>query len=67
MAIKVPLTPRGIPRLGCQVTLLHKYDRLMNKDDTDAAELIQKTFQEEGIRPLLNARPLWLLGKNLAQ
>jgi len=49
---------QAFQRLGCQVTLLHKYARIMNKEDADAAALIQKTFQKEGIDLILNARPL---------
>ena len=49
---------QAFQRLGCQVTLLHKYDRIMNKEDADAAELIQKSFQKDGISLILNARPL---------
>jgi pyruvate/2-oxoglutarate dehydrogenase complex dihydrolipoamide dehydrogenase (E3) component len=45
-------------RLGCQVTLLHKYDRIMNKEDEDAADLIQKKFLKEDISLILNAKPL---------
>jgi pyruvate/2-oxoglutarate dehydrogenase complex dihydrolipoamide dehydrogenase (E3) component len=48
-------------RLGCRVTLLHKYDRLMNREDPDAALLIQKIFLREGINLLLNARPLQVI------
>jgi pyruvate/2-oxoglutarate dehydrogenase complex dihydrolipoamide dehydrogenase (E3) component len=49
---------QALQRLGCQVTLLHKYDRLMNKEDAEAAALIQQVFQQEGIMLLLNAKPL---------
>ncbi len=49
---------QAFQRLGCRVTLLHKYPRIMNKEDADAAELIQKTFRKEGIGLILNARPL---------
>jgi len=49
---------QAFQRLGCRVTLLHKYPRIMNKEDADAAELIQQTFQKEGIALILNARPL---------
>jgi pyruvate/2-oxoglutarate dehydrogenase complex dihydrolipoamide dehydrogenase (E3) component len=52
---------QALGRLGCQVTLLHKYPRLMNKEDADAAEIIQKIFQKEGIGLVLNARPLEVL------
>jgi len=45
-------------RLGSQVCLLHKHHRLMNREDPAAAELLQKRFLAEGIRLLLNAKPL---------
>ena len=44
-------------RLGCQVTLLHKYDRLMNREDPDAAAIVQKIFLREGMTLILNAVP----------
>ncbi len=44
-------------RLGCQVTLLHKYDRLMNREDPDAAAIVQKIFLREGMTLILNAAP----------
>jgi pyruvate/2-oxoglutarate dehydrogenase complex dihydrolipoamide dehydrogenase (E3) component/uncharacterized membrane protein YdjX (TVP38/TMEM64 family) len=49
---------QAFQRLGCQVTLLHKYDRIMNREDADATALIQKTFQKDGISLLLKAKPL---------
>ncbi len=49
---------QALNRLGCRVTLLHKYDRVMNREDGDAAELIQQVFLREGIDLILNARPL---------
>ena len=49
---------QAFQRLGCQVTLLHKYDRLMNREDPDAAAIIQKTFIQEGITLILKASPL---------
>jgi pyruvate/2-oxoglutarate dehydrogenase complex dihydrolipoamide dehydrogenase (E3) component len=52
---------QAFQRLGCQVTLLHKYPRIMNKEDADAAELIQQTFQKEGIGLVLNAKPLQVI------
>jgi pyruvate/2-oxoglutarate dehydrogenase complex dihydrolipoamide dehydrogenase (E3) component/uncharacterized membrane protein YdjX (TVP38/TMEM64 family) len=45
-------------RLGCQVTLLHKYDRIMNREDPDAAAIIQQTFIREGINLILKAKPM---------
>jgi len=44
-------------RLGSQVTLLHKYDRIMNREDPEAAALVQNRFLQEGIQLLLNATP----------
>ena len=49
---------QAFQRLGCQVTMLHKYPRIMNREDADAAALIEETFQNEGIGLILNARPL---------
>jgi len=45
-------------RLGCQVFLLHKHGRIMNREDADAAAIIQRAFTKEGIQLLLNANPL---------
>jgi pyruvate/2-oxoglutarate dehydrogenase complex dihydrolipoamide dehydrogenase (E3) component len=41
-------------RLGCEVTLFHKNDRLLDREDPDAAELLQQVFLKEGIRVVLN-------------
>ena len=49
---------QAFQRLGSQVTLLHKYDRIMNKEDADAAAIIQEVFQREGIQLILNYQPL---------
>jgi pyruvate/2-oxoglutarate dehydrogenase complex dihydrolipoamide dehydrogenase (E3) component len=49
---------QALQRLGCRVTLLHKYSRLMNREDADAATLLQKIFLQEGINLILNATPL---------
>jgi len=40
------------------VALIHKYDRLMNREDRDAAEIIRQTFVREGINLVLGAKPL---------
>ncbi|MCG9892182.1 MAG: mercuric reductase [Thermosynechococcaceae cyanobacterium MS004] len=40
-------------RLGCEVVLFHRGDRLLNKEDIEAAEIVQKTFLREGIRLVL--------------
>jgi pyruvate/2-oxoglutarate dehydrogenase complex dihydrolipoamide dehydrogenase (E3) component len=45
-------------RLGSQVTIFHKYDHLLNKEDTEAAEIVQNTFKKQGINLILNAQLL---------
>lgn len=41
-------------RLGCEVMLFHKHAWLLDREDPDAAELLQQVFLEEGIRVILN-------------
>ena len=48
---------QAMARLGCQVTLLHKYDRLMNREDPDVSKIVQKVFLREGIALIYNAKP----------
>jgi pyruvate/2-oxoglutarate dehydrogenase complex dihydrolipoamide dehydrogenase (E3) component len=48
---------QAMQRLGCQVTLLHKYARLLNREDADVAALVQKVLVKEGVTLILNARP----------
>jgi pyruvate/2-oxoglutarate dehydrogenase complex dihydrolipoamide dehydrogenase (E3) component len=48
---------QAMGRLGCQVTLLHKYDRLMNREDPDVSKIVQKIFLREGITLIYNAKP----------
>jgi pyruvate/2-oxoglutarate dehydrogenase complex dihydrolipoamide dehydrogenase (E3) component len=52
---------QAFQRLGCQVTLLHKYDRLMNREDADAAQLVQQVLVREGIHLILAAKPTQVL------
>jgi pyruvate/2-oxoglutarate dehydrogenase complex dihydrolipoamide dehydrogenase (E3) component len=49
---------QAMQRLGCQVALLHKHGRLMNREDPEAAAILQRVFAREGIRLILNAKPL---------
>ncbi len=49
---------QSFQRLGSQVSLIHKYDHLMNREDRDAAEIIQSVFEKEGINLILKANPL---------
>ena len=52
---------QAFQRLGCRVTLLHKYDHLMNREDADAAQLVQQVFVREGIHLILAAKPIQVL------
>jgi pyruvate/2-oxoglutarate dehydrogenase complex dihydrolipoamide dehydrogenase (E3) component len=47
---------QAFQRLGCRVTLLHKHAHLMNREDPEAAELLQKVLEREGIRLILQAQ-----------
>jgi len=47
---------QAFQRLGCQVSLLHKNDHLLDREDPDAAEIVQQTFGREGIRLHLNCQ-----------
>jgi pyruvate/2-oxoglutarate dehydrogenase complex dihydrolipoamide dehydrogenase (E3) component len=42
-------------RFGSQVTLVHRGDRLLNREDPDVAESLQKALEAEGIRFVLGA------------
>jgi pyruvate/2-oxoglutarate dehydrogenase complex dihydrolipoamide dehydrogenase (E3) component len=52
---------QAFQRLGSRVILLHKYACLMNREDADAAMLVQKVFLREGISLVLNAQPTRVL------
>jgi pyruvate/2-oxoglutarate dehydrogenase complex dihydrolipoamide dehydrogenase (E3) component len=43
-------------RLGSAVTLFHKHAHILDKEDADAAEIIQNRFVQDGINLVLNAR-----------
>jgi pyruvate/2-oxoglutarate dehydrogenase complex dihydrolipoamide dehydrogenase (E3) component len=40
-------------RLGSEVVLVHRGDHILNKEDADAAQIVQNAFIREGIRLLL--------------
>ena len=42
-------------RFGSQVTLIHNAGHILNREDADAADLVQRTFLREGITLLLGA------------
>jgi pyruvate/2-oxoglutarate dehydrogenase complex dihydrolipoamide dehydrogenase (E3) component len=52
---------QALQRLGCQVTLLHKHAHLMNREDADAAALVEKVFRREGVQLILHAKPAQVL------
>ncbi|YAF94757.1 MAG: mercuric reductase [Nodularia sp. CChRGM 3473] len=43
-------------RLGCEVVIFHRGSHLLNKEDADAAEIVQSVLIKEGIRLVLNCR-----------
>ncbi len=43
-------------RLGSDVVLLHKSSHLLNREDPDAADIIQKAFIREGIQLILESK-----------
>ena len=60
-------------RLGCEVLLFHTGSHILNREDADAAEIVQKVFLREGIRLILNSAiqrvstassPIHAAGKN---
>jgi pyruvate/2-oxoglutarate dehydrogenase complex dihydrolipoamide dehydrogenase (E3) component len=49
---------QAFQRLGSQVTLLHTGSHLLNKEDADAAEIVQDAILQDGVRLALSARLL---------
>ncbi len=47
---------QAFQRLGSQVTLFHNSSHILNREDADAAEIIQQAFIREGIRLVLEAQ-----------
>ena len=43
-------------RLGCKVVLLHKNDHILDREDMDAAEIVQQVFCREGVRLILGCK-----------
>jgi pyruvate/2-oxoglutarate dehydrogenase complex dihydrolipoamide dehydrogenase (E3) component len=43
-------------RLGSEVTLYHKSFHILNREDRDAAEIVQQAFLREGIRLILDCQ-----------
>jgi pyruvate/2-oxoglutarate dehydrogenase complex dihydrolipoamide dehydrogenase (E3) component len=47
---------QAFQRLGSQVVLFHRDSHVLNREDADAAEIIQRSFGREGIKLVLNAQ-----------
>ncbi len=43
-------------RLGAQVVLFHNKDHILDREDEDAAAIIQEVFEQEGIEIVLNSQ-----------
>ncbi len=43
-------------RFGSRVTIIHREDRLINREDPDVSEEVQKILRQDGIEILLNAQ-----------
>jgi dihydrolipoamide dehydrogenase len=43
-------------RLGCEVTLFHNASHILNREDSDAADIIQQSFIRDGIRLVLDCK-----------
>jgi pyruvate/2-oxoglutarate dehydrogenase complex dihydrolipoamide dehydrogenase (E3) component len=48
---------QAFARLGTQVTLFHKHEHLLEREDADAAAIIQEQFKKEGIKLVLGCSP----------
>ena len=51
-------------RLGCEVTLFHNAPHILNREDSDAAEILQQSFIRDGIRLILNCKTKRVERKN---
>lgn len=47
---------QSFQRLGCQVILLHNNEHILDCEDAEAAEIVQKVFIQEGINLILNSK-----------
>jgi pyruvate/2-oxoglutarate dehydrogenase complex dihydrolipoamide dehydrogenase (E3) component len=51
-------------RLGCEVTLFHNASHILNREDSDGAEILQQSFIRDGIRLILNCKTKRVERKN---
>jgi len=47
---------QAFKRLGSEVTLFHTGGHILNREDEDAAEIVQRAFVDEGIQLVLHAK-----------
>jgi len=46
---------QAFQRLGCEVTLFHDRDHLLEREDPDAAAIVQRALVRDGVKLVLNA------------
>jgi pyruvate/2-oxoglutarate dehydrogenase complex dihydrolipoamide dehydrogenase (E3) component len=51
-------------RFGSQVTIVHRNDHLLSREDPDVADEVAKILEEDGIRVLLNSEAICAKGVN---
>ncbi len=51
-------------RLGCEVTLFHNASHILNREDADAAGIIERSFLRDGIRLILDCKTRKVERKN---
>jgi len=49
---------QAFARLGSRVTVLHKHSHLLDREDPDAGEILERQFAREGIEMVFNAQLL---------
>jgi len=47
---------QAFQRLGCEVILFHRAAHILNREDSEAAEILQQTFLRDGIRMVLSCK-----------
>jgi pyruvate/2-oxoglutarate dehydrogenase complex dihydrolipoamide dehydrogenase (E3) component len=55
---------QAMRRFGSRVTIIERNDRLIHREDSDVAELLQDVFRDEGIGIVTNARVTRVEGKS---
>jgi pyruvate/2-oxoglutarate dehydrogenase complex dihydrolipoamide dehydrogenase (E3) component len=55
---------QAMRRFGSKVTVIHRSDRLLSREDDDVTEALASLFKDEGIDTVLNARVKRISGKS---